>query len=90
MKNSAKSLHTSNSHCPFEYFIQVYAADGRLLSECLINARKHKIADIEAAEIYARNTPAIAKFGTSIVVVSSEVADCLDQIHIEVAANDPR
>lgn len=90
MKNCAETLQTSNHHRPLEYLIQVYSADGRLLSECLINAREHQIANIEAAERYARSTPAISRFGTSIVIVSSEVADSLDQIHIKVAANDPR
>lgn len=60
-----------------------------MLSECLVNAVKHKIADIEGAAAYVRNTPAIARFGKSIVIVSSEDADSLDQLHTKISANDP-
>ena len=90
MNKVARSVPTPILNCPFEYVIQVYSADGQLRSECLLNARKHKIADIEDVEAYVRNTPMIAKFGKSIVVVSSEFADSLDQVHIEIAANDPK
>ena len=88
MKSRAEARYTAIQHCPFEYLIQVYSAEGRLLSECLVDACKHQIADIEGAELYARNIPAIAKFGTSVVIVSSEVADSLDQVHVKVADND--
>ena len=88
MRARKKSQNTSNQHCPIEYVVQVYSADGRIVSECLINAVKHQIADIEGAEAFARKTPAISRFGTSIVIVSCEVSDSLEQVHIAVAAND--
>lgn len=89
MFSTAETRNIAAQHCPFEYIIQVYSAEGRLLSECLVDAWKHKIADIRGAEIYARNMPAIARFGTSVVIVSSEVADSIDQIHVKLAENDP-
>lgn len=90
MNKLVNSVPTPILNCPFEYIIQVYSTDGQLRSECLVNARKHQIADIEDVEAYVRNTPMIAKFGKSIVVVSSEVADSLDQVHIEIAADDAK
>jgi hypothetical protein len=88
MKKFAQPKHTSDQHDPFEYMIQIYSADGRLLGESLINAREHRIANIEDAEEYARECMAISRFESSIVIVSSEVADSLDQVHIKVVAND--
>jgi len=78
----------SDQHDPFEYMIQIYSAAGRLLGESLVNAREHRIANIEDAEEYARDRMAISKFESSIVIVSSEVADSLDQVHIKVVADD--
>lgn len=88
MFSIAEAGNTAAQHCPFEYIVQIYAADGRLLSECFVDAWKHKIADIKGAELYARSLPAIARFGTTVVIVSSEVADSIDQVHVKVADND--
>lgn len=75
MKSCSEATNSPIQHCPFEYIIQVFSADGLLLSECLVDARRHKIADIEGAVRYAADTPAIARFGTSVVFVGNEVLD---------------
>lgn len=89
MNTYAELFPTASHHCPFEYVIQVYTEDGRLLSECLVDALKHKIADMDAAAEYAKNKPAIAKFGSTIIVVSSEFANSLDQVHLKMTADYP-
>ena len=88
MKKCTELKYTSDQYDPSEYIIQIYSADGRLLGESLVNAREHRIANIDDAEEYARECMAISRFESSIVIVSSEVADSLDQVHIKVVAND--
>ena len=88
MKICAAPRYTSDQHDPFEYIVQIYSSDGRLLGESIVNAREHRLANIDDAEEYARERMAIGRFESSIVIVSSEVADSLDQVHIKVVAND--
>ncbi len=87
MKNLAKIEADIAPHCPLEYLVHVYTHGGRLLSEYTVNARRHHIEDIDGAEEYARDIISSTHFGASIVIVSSEIAESLEQVHINVAAN---
>ena len=86
MKNLAKMEPDIGPHCPFEYLVHVCTPGGRLLSKYTVNARRHHIENIDGAEEYARDKISSNQFGASIVIVSSEIAESLEQVHINVAA----